>query len=205
MIKLSRNTDEIISFNVHGIIEEESRVLEELAKALDKALEADQPYFPISIVSYGGNPQYTMAMIDLLDSSPLCIVTSTTGYCMSAGLLLLSSGDIRYGSKSTNFLHHSMSSQSWGKVEEMFASVENDRHYIKLLARILARNTNKSRKWWLKKGKTDYFFNSEAALELGVITKIGVPVFNKGVIVRYGIDNEFFDYDAFLNGNTNAL
>lgn len=85
----------------------------EIASALLDFISEDdtnytKPDIPIKIYinSYGGNPETTFGIADIINCSSTPIYTYAYGSCQSAATILFLAGDERYSYQNTNFMMH---------------------------------------------------------------------------------------------------
>lgn len=142
---------------------------------LMKILEVNKEPITISINSLGGSIEEQFSIIDIINSSPCDITTIGTGRIMSAALSILASGKYRQATKYAQFMHHGLNSTNPTTMTVPHSEV--DLKYSKELDRLrfkfLAEHSKKPYSFWASTGKhTDFYFNSEKALEFGLIDEI---------------------------------
>ena len=141
-------------------------------------LEQRDPGKPIRlhINTEGGSLSDALALYDALRGFSGPIVTVTTGMCASAGLLLLSAGDLRLATKNTLFFYH----EPILPLDEIISKKqlsETVKAYdlCKLTyERIIKEKTNMSDEIWNKEfdGETSKYFDVSKALEYNFIDDI---------------------------------
>tara|TARA_B100000427_G_scaffold59728_1_gene47005 strand:+ start:425 stop:1054 length:630 start_codon:yes stop_codon:yes gene_type:complete len=141
-------------------------------------LEQRDPGKPIRlhINTEGGSLSDALALYDALRGVSGPIVTVTTGMCASAGLLLLSAGDLRLATKNTLFFYH----EPILPLDEIISKKqlsETVKAYdlCKLTyERIIKEKTNMSDEIWNKEfdGETSKYFDVSKALEYNFIDDI---------------------------------
>lgn len=149
------------------------KTLTKLDKQL-KMLELQPDEITIRISTPGGDMEAALGIIDRIRTSPCVINTIGTCIIMSAGLMILVSGQNRKATKYARFMHHAA---SMGIHSSRMTTVENEVKYCKELERvtsnILATTTKKPYSYWASLGKhIDHYFNAEEALELGIVDEV---------------------------------
>lgn len=125
----------------------------------------------IYISSCGGSVYDGLALCDIMETCKCKIRTHAIGKVMSMGLILFLMGDERRGTKRSTFMSHTISSISFGKMQDMKIDMEESERLFSICLDILAKNTNKSKKWWEKEIEhLDRYYDLKKAKELGMIT-----------------------------------
>jgi ATP-dependent protease ClpP protease subunit len=133
----------------------------------------------IYINSNGGSVRIADAIISIIEHSDINFYTCTIGAAYSAALALLVVGRKRFATGRASFLFHDISTGAIGKVDQVMEQVQESKQVSKRFLGRLAEKTKKPLDWWKAKAKhretRDFFFGSTAALQYGVIDRIGVP------------------------------
>lgn len=153
--------------------------VELIINAVDNCKLLKQPQLPVLVNSYGGSVMILNQILDILENSKLKIITILEGWAMSAGAVLWAAGHEKYMSKYSTLMIHNISSNFLGtldKVKNEFQYIEN----INLKAfEILDNSAKKESGFFSNLLKTnnneDLYIDSNEALELGFIQRIGVP------------------------------
>ena len=89
---------------------------------------------------------------------------------MSAGVLVFLAGDVRYASKHTTFMMHSVSSGTEGKVKDQEIDVMEAKRINNIMLDILSERTKMKRNWWYRKILShDSYFDAAYAKEIGMV------------------------------------
>ena len=127
----------------------------------------------ITMCTRGGSVSAALAIADLIRTSPLTIGIRVIGECMSAGIIILAAGDVRFSGSLTTFMTHECSYGTSGKNSENADFVKQVKIEMTRVSKFLASRTKKSAKFWDNKGThIDFYFSAEKALEYGLLDKI---------------------------------
>jgi ATP-dependent Clp protease protease subunit len=128
---------------------------------------------PILVIinSPGGSVYDGFAFVDRIMNSSCVINTQGMGLIASAALPILVAGDKRTSGRNTTFMHHP---PSYASNHETITVHGVELTHTKALAnrinKFLASRTLKPYSYWSSVGKnSDFYFDSEAAIELGVL------------------------------------
>lgn len=139
-------------------------------RALLKMADISNEPIEIYLSSYGGEAYSGLAIYDAIRSSPCDIIIYANGKIMSAGVLIFLAGDVRYASKHTTFMMHSVSSGTEGKVKDQEIDVMESKRINNIMLDILAERTKMKRNWWYRKILShDQYFDATYAKEIGMV------------------------------------
>jgi ATP-dependent Clp protease protease subunit len=150
---------------------------------MQKAINTGQKVIPVMIDSYGGQVYSLMSMIDTIKSSPVPVATVSSGKSMSCGSALLSCGTegLRFMDRNATVMIHSVSSMTFGKLDEIKADAKETERLNNLIFHTMARNIGKADDFFLKaihdKNHADWFLTSEECKEINLVNHIRVPKF----------------------------
>lgn len=140
---------------------------------------ADMSRDPIELYvsSYGGHLDESFALHDVTRTIKCDVVTCALGKCMSAAPLLVACGKRghRYTTESTTFMLHDVRVfDVQGRPADLAVEADVAMGMMDNYAKLLGRYTNKDRRHWrrLFDSKTDRYFDSETAIEWGVVDAI---------------------------------
>lgn len=126
-----------------------------------------------------GGCVYTMASIVDLMEEVENITTVATGACMSAAVPIIAAGTPgqRYATWRTRFLLHPSWEEFDGRrleIEDLQAESDEMKEAERVYAHVMARYTDHTYSWWLKRGAVHkpYYFGPEDALKFGIIDHI---------------------------------
>lgn len=134
---------------------------------------------PIEIVinSFGGSAyDYSMVVsqIEQMKDDGYKIITVTSGYSMSAAVPISMCGSERRAYRRARYLVHTVSSGTWGKLQQMQDDVEETNYLweqYKDIIKTYSKITEEQLEYYKERSK-DWSFSVSEALELGVIDKI---------------------------------
>jgi len=130
----------------------------------------------LSINTEGGSLTDAFAIYDILRTVEAPIVTIAIGMCASAGLALLSAGDLRLSSPSTIFFYHQtiLDAPTFTSLEASSATGEAYKMCHQLYDRTLIERTEMEKEDWEDnfKNRTVKYFNAKEALKYGFVDKI---------------------------------
>jgi ATP-dependent protease ClpP protease subunit len=153
----------------------------DVEKGIREAHMKGQKFIPLHIDSYGGQVYSLNAMISLIKSSSIPVVTFVSGKAMSCGLILLGMGTkgYRFASPEATGMLHEVSSVAAGKTTDMESSVEETKRLNELIYANLGGYCKADRYYFfdiLKEARnTDVYFTAEEMLKHGLIDYIKVP------------------------------
>lgn len=146
---------------------------------IQDAIYNGQKVLPIVIDSCGGEVYSALAMIDALKASGLKAITISTGKTFSAGTLLLSYGEKRYGTENTDLMIHEASNGAYGTATEMEAKAKQLKKVSDKMLEMMAKNINQSKDYFkilLKANDNqDLYMSATEAKDIGLLTDIGYP------------------------------
>ena len=152
-------------------------------------LEQQQPGVPIRfhINTEGGSLSDALALYDALRGVSSPIITVTTGMCASAGLLLLSAGDLRLATPNAVFFYHEpiLPLEEINSLKNLNQTSEAYRMCKDTYESIIKTRTGITDKVWKKEfdGETSKYFNADQALKYNFIDDIIAPSEKKVKIV----------------------
>lgn len=170
----------------------------EFSNRMSLAHNTGQKVIPVVIDSYGGQVYSLMSMISTIKNSELPVATIVEGKAMSCGVILFSCGTpgYRFITEEATLMIHDVSSGMFGKNEEIQASANETARLNKKIYKILAKNCNKHKHYFLdevkSRGQADWFLTAKKAKELGLADVVGMPKLIVNVDVD--IDLELPDY-----------
>jgi ATP-dependent Clp protease protease subunit len=141
--------------------------------------EVEDCFAPITIFinTCGGAAYEAFAIYDLIKSIRCPIITVGFGKVMSAGTLLLSAGTKgqRYATKNTYFMTHDVQcGQGIGHFLDVDARHEHNKEIRLQYFKLMADNTKFTLSKWMKLVDAEKYFDTEKALEYGLIDHIGI-------------------------------
>lgn len=174
-------TSEIKSFLVSG--EFNGELLADFVKFHRDCVSKDVREAFIYINSPGGDVTTYLSIQALMRSDEIIYHTIALGRACSAGCLLVAMGDFRWALPETLFMFHDASVFLWGKQREIEESHQINKAWLTKVLESFAKETNKPLSFWLEmayeKNSGDLYFDSQTALEWGLIDYIGVPEITK--------------------------
>lgn len=140
---------------------------------MSKTAEARKPAF-IHINTGGGEISQGWAIINAIRACPLETVGLVQGSCMSMGVPILLSCNVRLSYEYSELMIHQLAGWNYGKLLDMEASLERCKGMQKRLETFMLDNSDMDQEFLdeIREGKTDYFFFPEEAKELGIIDEV---------------------------------
>ena len=169
--------------------------VEKFRKSMEEAQNTGQEVIPILIDSYGGYVYSLLAMIDIIDQSPLPVATIGLGKMMSCGSVLLTCGEdgLRYMGATSTVMIHDVSSWNHGKAEEIKANAAQTDKLNKTIFEKMAKNCGHEKNYFLdqlfKKHHAEWYLTAKEAKKQNLIQHIGIPSFSVdvGVTTEFGV------------------
>lgn len=145
------------------------------------------------INSPGGSVLCGLGIVDLMNYISSDVATINIGMCASMGSVLLSSG--AKGKRSSliysKVMTHQVSHGTQGVIEDTRISQIEAEKYNYILFKLLAKNCGKTFEEMLESSRRDKWFNSQQALEFGLIDEI------IGIDNNNTIDKQLEGFDAY--------
>ena len=159
------------------------------------AVKTGQDVIPIVIDSYGGAVDSLLAMVDVIEESPVPVATIVSGKAMSCGSILLSCGTegYRFMGPHARVLVHPITSFAWGNLDDLKVTTKENRRLVKLCFRMMAKNCGLDKNFFIDKMKekrnADWLLTPKECKKLNLINHIGTPRFhiNMEVDVLFGV------------------
>jgi ATP-dependent Clp endopeptidase proteolytic subunit ClpP len=166
---------------VVGVGEFTMKALTKYEEDFNKALNTGQSVVPVLINSYGGYVDAVMAMITVIEASPIPVATICTGWAMSCGLCLFSCGTpgMRFMGPNARLMLHEISGGTWGKEKEVTADAKEMKRLNKNLFRKVSKACGHKPNYFMdlmrSKINTDFYLSPKQALRHNIADVIGVP------------------------------
>lgn len=176
-----------VTVKVNNFDEEE---VEKFRKSMEEAQNTGQEVIPILIDSYGGMVYSLLAMMDIIDQSPIPVATIGLGKMMSCGSVLLTCGadGMRYASPTSTVMIHDVASWNQGKVEEIKASAAQTEKLNKTIFERMALNCGQDKNYFIeqlfKKHHAEWYLTAKQAKKENIINHIKIPNFNVSIQVN---------------------
>lgn len=176
---------------VSGVVDQRmSDVVQAQLLYLDQAEKKD---IQLYINSPGGSVMNGLGIYDVMNYIGSDVATINLGMCASMGSVLLSSGT--KGKRSSliysRVMTHQVSSGNQGVIEDTRISQLESEKYNYILFRILAKNCGKTFDEMLDSSRRDKWFNSQEALNFGLIDEV------IGLEKSDGIENLLEGFDSY--------
>lgn len=126
----------------------------------------------VFIYSVGGDVQILLTTINIikLSKTPVYTINACTAY--SAAADLVAAGQKRFALKGTHFMVHSGSCCFSGNVDQVDSTKKYFDKVGKKLVDLFLASTKVDQKMYKKKTVTDWFFDEDEALRLGVVDEV---------------------------------
>lgn len=157
---------------ITGVVNQQmSDIVQAQLLYLDSVEKKDIKFY---INSPGGSVPHGLGIIDLMKYISSDIATTNIGICASMGSLLLSCGT---KGKRSSLVHskvmvHQLSSSQGGHIHDNRISQIEAEKYNYILFKILGENCGKTLEEVLDGARRDKWFNSDEALEFGLIDEV---------------------------------
>lgn len=171
---VNQASDTVRIIMLHGEVNETS-IAQVIAQLLHLASINHKP-INLVISTYGGAVDEMFSLYDTIKFLPCAVHTIALGKVMSAGVLLLATGEKgrRLVGRSARIMIHPMSCGVYGNIFE----IDNQNREVKrlqdLMVECLVRETRMSKDQInkiMKKGH-DYFLTPDQAIKLGIVDKV---------------------------------
>ena len=130
------------------------------------------PNIFLYIQSNGGDALAGLSAMDTIKSSKVPIITIVNGYAASAATFMLLGGKERWMQKSSYVLIHQISTQFWGKFQDLRDETTNCERLMQTLEKIYKESTKLKQKEISKIISKEIYLNSNECLEKGIVDKI---------------------------------
>ena len=170
-----------ITIKVNNFNEEE---VEKFRVSMELAQNTGQEVIPVLIDSYGGYVYSLLAMIDIIDQSPVPVATVGLGKMMSCGSVLLTCGaeGMRYAGPASTVMIHDVAAGSEGKVEEIKANAAQTDKLNKTIFERMSINCGHDKDYFIeqlfKKHHAEWYLTPKEAKKHKLIDVIGIPNFD---------------------------
>lgn len=153
-----------------------------MQSCLDNCVKAEQPFLPVTIMSPGGDVYSMFALIDLMTCGPVPCATIAVGLAMSAGGVLLASGQkgYRFVAPNASVMIHRVSGRP--PASNVAGLKEDVRLLEEMDARMLTHLDKASghrKGYWegrlAKLAYTDLTMSAEEAVKAGLADHVGIP------------------------------
>jgi len=160
-------TEEIDS----GLVEFNRMIMDCNKEDMGKPVEERKP-IKLFIYSVGGDVQILLTTINLmkLSKTPVYTINACTAYSAAADLVV--AGSKRFALKGTHFMVHSGSCSFSGNTDQVDSTKKYFDKVGNKLVELFVSCTNVDKKLYKRKTVTDWFFDEEEALKLGVIDEV---------------------------------
>lgn len=160
--------------NTANIMELNTKLLKLEKKLLRMKVDIKNynPRITIHIKSDGGDIFAGLSGMDHISACRVPVDTIADGVCASAATFLLMGGKVRYMRPSAYVLIHQMSSEFWGKYEEMKDELKSCEKFMKIIRGIYEQKTKINSKKLNNMMKRDIYLTSTECLKFGVVDEI---------------------------------
>jgi len=171
-----------------------SRAVAKFRYQMQEAIDSGQPVIPIIVDSYGGEFYGVFAMADVIEAAKhhAQIATLAEGKAMSAGALILSSGDkgLRFVAPGATVMIHEGSGGTANKVADVLSHASELKRINDQYMRRLSKNAGRKPEFFTsllrKLNNADTYMSPEMTVRSGIADHVGVPQLMIKVDVEYG-------------------
>ena len=160
--------------NTSNIMELNTKIMK-LSKSLRKkavSLNGYNPRITLHIRSDGGDVFAGLSAMDHISASLVPVDTIADGMCASAATFILMGGAKRYMRPSGYILIHQMSSEFWGKYEEMKDEMKSCEKMMKIIKNIYEKRACIPSKKLNAMMKRDIYLTSTECLKYEIVDEI---------------------------------
>lgn len=139
---------------------------------LDKDIPVEERKpIELHINSVGGSCYDGFGLVSAILSSKTPVHGYCDGYVMSMGFIIYAATHRRFAGRFASFMYHEVSTMSWGKNTEIEEVTKENRRIQKLYDDLIVERTviKQNKLNAVKKGKKDWFFGLEEAIENGMV------------------------------------
>lgn len=173
--EINEQTLETILDDIKNLREEELEFIdvfcEETGQEREEVVGMLSPIL-INISTFGGIIDCGFSILDALSTLESPIHTRVNGYCMSTGLMLVLAGEVRECGPYATFMYHTVAYGVEGTVSRHKNQMDSAKDIQKRMDKLILEKTNIKEKQLKKYLNTDWYFDAEQALELGVVNAI---------------------------------
>lgn len=126
----------------------------------------------LRINSYGGSVFAAFSSIDYMNQSQTPIFTYIDGCAASAGTIMSVCGDQRFIGENSYMLVHQLSSQHWGKYQELQDDMKNSDALMKRIKEIYEEKTKIPKTKMDEILKHDLWWDAKTCLRYGLVDEI---------------------------------
>jgi ATP-dependent protease ClpP protease subunit len=130
------------------------------------------PPIHLHINSYGGSVFAAFGSIDYIMSSVTPVYTYVDACAASAGTIMSVCGNKRFMGEHAYMLVHQLSSQHWGKFQELKDDMENSEKLMERIKEIYMQKTKIPKTKMDEILKTDLWWDAKTCLKYGMIDEI---------------------------------
>lgn len=126
----------------------------------------------LRINSYGGSVFAAFSTLDYMKSVSVPIFTYIDGCAASAGTIMSVCGDKRYIGENSYMLVHQLSSQHWGKFQELQDDMKNSESLMKRIKEIYEEKTKIPKTKMDEILRHDLWWDAKTCLRYGLVDEI---------------------------------
>jgi ATP-dependent protease ClpP protease subunit len=127
-----------------------------------------QPVIHLHLYSNGGDAFMGLSAYDFIRNSEIPIYTYIDGMIASAATFIYLAGHMRYMTENGTILIHQISTNFWGKFEDLKDECQNTTELMKIVKRIYSNHTN------MKKKHLEQLLKRELLLPYSECVKYGI-------------------------------
>ena len=129
-----------------------------------------QPIIKLHIYSNGGDAFMGLSIYDFLKTIKIPIYTYIDGFIASSATFLFLGGQKRFMTENSTILIHQLSTNFWGKFEDLVDEYKNTSELMKIIKNIYSHNTNMKKKQIDDLLKRELLLNCNESKKYGIIT-----------------------------------
>lgn len=156
---------------VYNAVELSKIIIQMNMKENDKAKEELKPIY-LFIHSYGGDLDQCYALVDIISSSRIPIITVAMGVAMSAGFMIFLAGHKRYAFKHSNLMVHKGQASISGTPDQIEQAQKNYKRQLNDMKQFILARTGIEEKVFNRNKNKDWFLTTEELEKYNVVDKI---------------------------------
>ena len=128
-----------------------------------------EPIIRIHIMSAGGDMFAGLNMMNILENSRVKVITIAQGECCSAATFILLGGSERRMGKNAYLLIHQISTEFWGKYQELKDEVKTTEKFMRMIKNMYLSKTEIPDNKFKRLMKKDLFLSPHKCIKYGIV------------------------------------
>jgi len=132
------------------------------------------PHINLYILSEGGDMFSGLALMNILQKSRVKVITIVQGACCSAATFMFMGGRERLMGANSYILIHQLTTEMWGKYQELKSEIKNCDNFMKMVKKIYLTHTKIPEKKLNKLLKRDLYLDKTKCIKYGIAHAVDV-------------------------------